>query len=133
MRRKPSRTPMGTDSRQVRPVLLDMRNYKTLRISGRRLQESALRNALFAEKNPVLCIHGNGLADVNVVGGSDAQKLLDSLSQKTLVEIAIKAKCGHVCHAAKDRVSDPVLLAQIVEASDNDFIVKELKKVRKGN
>lgn len=65
---------------------------------------------------------------VHVVGDLAAQELLNSLSQKTLVDIAIKAKCGHVCHAAKNRVYDPVLLAQIAEASDNVSLVNEIKK-----
>jgi len=65
---------------------------------------------------------------VNTTTEDEVKKLLNSLSQETLTELAIKAKCGYVCHAAKDRVCDPALLARIVDESDNKFIVRELKK-----
>lgn len=64
-------------------------------------------------------------ADVNSLANA---ALLNSLSQETLAEITTKAKCGLVCHAAKARVYEPVLLAQIMEESDNEFIVNEIKK-----
>ena len=54
-------------------------------------------------------------------------KLLDSLSQKALTELAIQAKCGYVCHEAEDRVHDTALLARIADESDNSYIVKQIR------
>jgi len=65
---------------------------------------------------------------VNTTSDEQIKKLLNSLSQETLTELAIRAKSPYVCHAAKDRVLDPALLARIADESDNEFIVKELKK-----
>ncbi|HHW00881.1 MAG TPA: hypothetical protein GXX36_15200 [Clostridiaceae bacterium] len=65
---------------------------------------------------------------VNTISDKKIQKILNSLNQETLTELAIKAKCAYACHAAKDRVVDTALLARIADESDNEYIVRELRK-----
>ncbi len=62
------------------------------------------------------------------VNDISVSNFLDSLDQEILTELALKANCGYVQHAAWERVTEPKLLLKIKNETGNDYIRRLITK-----
>ncbi len=91
------------------------------------------RHTWHAHKCTVCGIYDNELVKLftqQYVNVNDiaVSRLFDSLDQETLTELALKAQCSYVQHAAWERVIEPGLLLKIKDGTDNDYIRRLISK-----